>query len=272
MTENQDFQAAPLDQGRLAEELPSLNGPWTAVQVVPQTGSTNADLLEWAERGLAEGAILAAEEQTAGRGRLGRSWATPPGAALAFSILLRPDAIPPAKRGWLPLIAGIATATGVRMLTGLDARLKWPNDVLIGDRKLAGILAEASGEAVVIGVGLNVSTALEDIPTGPGGLPPTSLLAQDRPVDRNVLLIEVLRSFGQWYKTLIQDPDTERTSLLAQYAKLSATVGREVRVELPGGQALAGVATGIDADGHLLVEADGGTSAIAAGDVIHVRT
>jgi BirA family biotin operon repressor/biotin-[acetyl-CoA-carboxylase] ligase len=266
-----DGYREPLDAARLTEELPSFGGPWTAIEIVAQTGSTNSDLLEWAARGLHEGAVLVAEEQTAGRGRMSRPWVSPPGAALTFSVLLRPEAIPPVRRAWLPLVAGIGTATSIRMLTGLDAGLKWPNDVLIGGRKVAGILAEAVGDAVVIGIGVNVSTTPEELPVGPGGLPPTSLLAEGVPVGRDLLLIEVLRSLGQWYKTMSQDPEPQRTGLLAQYHKLSATVGREVRVELPGGQAVSGLATGIDADGQLLVEADGGIYQIAAGDVIHVR-
>lgn len=262
----------PLDQARLAEELPSFNGPWNAIEVAQSTGSTNADLLAWAERGLAEGAILVAEEQTAGRGRLGRSWVSPPGSALTFSVLLRPERIPEVRMGWLPLIAGIATATAVRQLTGLDARLKWPNDVLIGDRKVAGILSESGGGAVVIGIGLNVSSAPEELPAGPGGLPATSLLAEGAPVERDVLLIEILRSLGQWYKTLSQDPNTERTGLLATYRNLSATIGRDVRVELPGSPLLIGTAVGLHDDGRLLVDTPGGgVQAIAAGDVIHLR-
>jgi BirA family transcriptional regulator, biotin operon repressor / biotin---[acetyl-CoA-carboxylase] ligase len=261
----------PLDQARLAEELPSLGGPWTAIGVVRQTGSTNADLLDLAARGLNDGSVLVAEEQTAGRGRQGRSWVSPPGSALTFSVLLRPERIPPARLGWLPLLAGIATATAVRALTGLDARLKWPNDVLIGGRKLAGILAEGAGNAVVIGIGLNVSAAPGELPAGPGGLPPTSLLAEGVPVARDVLLIEVLRSFGQWYKTLSQEPDPQGIGLLAQYVKLSATVGREVRVELPGGALVSGMAVEIDLDGRLLVDTGTGIYAVAAGDVIHVR-
>jgi BirA family biotin operon repressor/biotin-[acetyl-CoA-carboxylase] ligase len=270
----------PLDQARLALELPSLNGPWTAIGVVRQTGSTNADLLDLATRGLEPGAILVAEEQTAGRGRLGRSWVSPPGASLMFSVLLRPQAIPPARRGWLPLLAGIATATAVRALTGLDARLKWPNDVLVGDRKLAGILTESAGtdpaaggagDAVVIGIGINVSTTPEELPLGPGGLVATSLLAEGIPVERDVLLVEVLRALGQWLKTYSRAPDPEESGLLTQYPRMSATIGRGVRVELPGGVALSGLATAIDAQGQLLVEADGSTYPIAAGDVIHVR-
>ncbi|HUN31180.1 MAG TPA: biotin--[acetyl-CoA-carboxylase] ligase [Trebonia sp.] len=270
MTSPQDYRE-PLDAARLTEELPSFNGPWTAIQIVPQTGSTNTDLLDWAGRGLHEGVVLVAEEQTAGRGRMGRSWVSPPGAALTFSVLLRPEALPAARRPWLPLVAGVGTVTSIRMLTGLEAELKWPNDVLIGGRKVAGILAEAAGNAVVVGIGINVSTTSEELPTGPGGLSPTSLLAEGVPVGRDLLLIEILRSLGQWYKTLVAEPDPQRIGLLAQYHKLSATVGRDVRVELPGGQAISGLASGIDADGQLLVEADGGMYQIAAGDVIHVR-
>jgi BirA family biotin operon repressor/biotin-[acetyl-CoA-carboxylase] ligase len=296
-----DFRQ-PLDQARLAQELPSLNGPWTAIGVVRQTGSTNADLLDLATRGLEAGAILVAEEQTAGRGRLGRSWVSPPGAALTFSVLLRPQEIPPARRGWLPLLAGIATTTAVRQLTGLDARLKWPNDVLVGDRKLAGILTESTGtgtttsqpannadnvnlasnasndnnasdagDAVVIGIGINVSTAVEELPQGPGGLLATSLLAEGIPVERDVLLVEVLRALGQWLKSYSRSPDPEESGLLSQYQRMSATIGRAVRAELPGGVVLSGLATAIDAQGQLLIEADGSTYPIAAGDVIHLR-
>jgi BirA family transcriptional regulator, biotin operon repressor / biotin---[acetyl-CoA-carboxylase] ligase len=266
-----DHLRLPLDQARLAQELPSLNGPWTAIGVVRQTGSTNADLLDLAARGLNDGSVLVAEEQTAGRGRQGRSWVSPPGSALTFSVLLRPERIPPERLGWVPLVAGTATATAVRALTGLDARLKWPNDVLIGGRKLAGILAEVAGNAIVVGIGVNVSSAPGELPVGPGGLPPTSLLAEGVPVARDVLLIEILRAFGQWYKTLSQDPDPQRIGLLAQYAKLSATVGREVRVELPGGTAVSGMAAEVDPDGRLLVDTGTGVYAVAAGDVIHVR-
>ena len=143
--------------------------------------------------------------------------------------------------------------------------------MLIGGRKVAGIQAQAAGNAGGVGVGVNVSTTREELPAGRGGLPPTSLLAEGVPVGRDLLLIEILRSLGQWYKTLVAEPDPQGIGLLAQYHKLSATVGRDVRVELPGGQSISGLATGIDADGQLLVEADGGMYQIAAGDVIHVR-
>jgi BirA family transcriptional regulator, biotin operon repressor / biotin---[acetyl-CoA-carboxylase] ligase len=264
-------QWQPLDSARLTAELPGITGPWTAIEVVRQTGSTNTDLLARAASGAAEGLVLAAETQDAGRGRLGRSWVTPPGTALAFSVLLRPSAVPAARRGWLPLIAGISAAAATRAVSGVDARLKWPNDVLIGDRKLAGILAEATGDAVVIGIGMNVLTSPGDLPAGPGGLRPTSLLASGAPVPREAVLTEILRALGERYARFRANPDPGRSGLLAEYRDLSATIGQDVRVELPGTAILAGQATGIDGDGRLLVTADGKEHAIAAGDVTHLR-
>jgi BirA family transcriptional regulator, biotin operon repressor / biotin---[acetyl-CoA-carboxylase] ligase len=252
-------------------EAPSTQatGLWT-VEVVARTGSTNADLLR---RGGPEGQVLVAEEQTAGRGRMGRSWVSQPGAALTFSFLLRPAVVPPARRGWLPLLTGVAVALAVRGATGLDATLKWPNDVLIGGRKLAGILAEQSGDAVVIGVGLNVSTAPEALPSGTGGLRATSLAIEGADVSREVLLAGILSQLERWYVAFREDPSPEAVGLLAEYRRLCGTLGRAVRVELPGGRILAGLAEGVDRDGRLLVTEPGAPSpvTVSAGDVIHVR-
>src|ERR1700756_4748769 len=131
-----------MDEGVL--RAGALGGFWTALDVVASTGSTNVDLLARAvaDPALPEGQVLVAEEQTAGRGRLGRSWSSVPGASLTFSVLLRPATVPPARRGWLPLLAGVAVVSAVRAVAGVDAVLKWPNDILAGDRKLAGILTE----------------------------------------------------------------------------------------------------------------------------------
>lgn len=185
-----------MDEGLL--RAAALGGFWTALDVVASTGSTNADLLARAaaDAAVPAGQVLVAEEQTAGRGRLGRTWTSVPGAALTFSVLLRPVTVPAERRGWLPLIAGVAVASAVRSVTGgagsgggasggaasggggsgrggsggaVDAVLKWPNDVLVGERKLAGILAEQSpdGSAVVIGIGLNVATPADALPVSP---------------------------------------------------------------------------------------------------------
>ena len=147
-----------LDAGAVRQAVLTPGGLWQTVEVTAATGSTNADLLARAASGAPEGAVLAADEQRAGRGRLGRAWVSPPRAALTFSLLLRPQGVPPARRGWLPLLAGVAVTAAVRSVASVEARLKWPNDVLAGPAKLGGILAEASGNAVVIGIGLNVST------------------------------------------------------------------------------------------------------------------
>jgi BirA family transcriptional regulator, biotin operon repressor / biotin---[acetyl-CoA-carboxylase] ligase len=261
----------PLDGARLAAELAAAGRPWTAIEAVPQTGSTNSDLIERATAGALEGLVLVAEEQIAGRGRLGRAWVSPPGTALTFSVLLRPAGLPVTRRGWLPLIAGIATATAVREASGLDARLKWPNDVLIGNGKVAGILAETTGDAVVIGIGANVSTTPADLPAGPGGLRPTSLLAEGVTIEREDLLIAILREMGARYEAFRAKLSPESCGLLAEYRDLSATLGKNIRVDLPGSANVAGVATGVDPDGRLLVRAGAKEHAIAAGDVIHVR-
>src|SRR5580693_10311535 len=113
---------------------------WSDVNVVTETGSTNEDLIAAARGGATEGTVLVAERQTRGRGRLGRQWVSEPGAALAFSVLLRPAGVPPAARGWLPLLAGVATARALHGLGAEGIALKWPNDVLAGGGKLAGIL------------------------------------------------------------------------------------------------------------------------------------
>ena len=270
----------PLDAAGLARALLRPGGLWQAVEVVDRTGSTNADLLARALGGAPEGVLLAAEEQSAGRGRMGRAWVSPPRAALTFSVLVRPAAVPPARRGWLPLLAGVAVATAVTAVTGVQTRLKWPNDVLTGPAKLAGILAEAAGDAVVVGVGLNVSTGPGELPpAGPGALAATSLRiaisegAASAAPDREPLLIAILAGFERWYQAWCRaGGDPERSGLRAGYTELSGTIGRRVRAELPGGQVLSGPAVGVDPDGRLLVRVSSGTVVpVAAGDVVHLR-
>jgi BirA family biotin operon repressor/biotin-[acetyl-CoA-carboxylase] ligase len=250
---------------------------WAPIEVVASTGSTNADLLARAGRdaGLPEGQVLVAEEQTAGRGRLGRSWSSEPGASLTFSVLLRPEPVPPERRGWLTLVTGVAVVSAVRSVAGVDAVLKWPNDVLVGERKLAGILAEQApdGTAVVIGTGLNVATPPEALPVSPSGLPATSLLAEDAAVSREELLLAILGQLEAWYLAFRADPDPVRAGVLDAYRSLCGTLGQAVRVELPAGRVVTGLAAGIDLDGRLLLTADSGESLapVSAGDVVHVR-
>lgn len=276
--ENHTQVRAPLDRTALRRALIRPGGLWRDLEVVESTGSTNADLLARALAGEPEGAVLAAEEQRAGRGRMGRTWTSPPRAALTFSVLLKP-AVPPARRGWLPLLAGVAVATAVTQVTGVRTALKWPNDLLTADAKLAGILAEAAGDAVVVGIGLNVSTEPAELshlvaPTRPGAPPATSLRAAGATaLDRASLLLAILGELEHWYRAWQRaggDPD--RSALRAEYTRLSATIGRTVRAELPGGQALSGPAAGVDSDGRLLVRVSSGSEvAVSAGDVVHLR-
>jgi BirA family transcriptional regulator, biotin operon repressor / biotin---[acetyl-CoA-carboxylase] ligase len=285
----------PLDAASLARAVLRPGGLWQAVEVEERTGSTNADLLVRALGGAPEGVVLAAEEQSAGRGRMGRTWVSPPRAALTFSLLVRPAAVPPARRGWLPLLTGVAVASAVTAVSGVQTRLKWPNDVLAGSAKLGGILAEAVGDAVVVGIGLNVSAEPGELPLpAPGALAATSLriaasAAQEIAAqgiagqeiagqqiaapEREPLFIAILAAFERWYQAWRQvGGDPERCGLRAGYTQLSGTIGRRIRAELPGGQLLSGLAVDVDPDGRLLVRSSSGTVVpVAAGDVVHLR-
>jgi BirA family biotin operon repressor/biotin-[acetyl-CoA-carboxylase] ligase len=275
-TENEPPPRPPLDQSALRAALVRPGGLWQDIRVVASTGSTNTDLAGRAAGGAPEGTVLAAEEQRQGRGRMGRRWVSPPRSALMVSVLLRPAEVAPARRGWVPLLAGVAAARAVRRATGVEATLKWPNDLLVADRKLAGILAEQSGDAIVAGLGINVSTTAEELPEPAGGaLPATSLwLEHATSLDRAALLTALLGEFEHWYRAWRRtgppgDPGT--SGLRRAYLDLSATVGRDVRVERPAGPVTAGRATGLDADGQLIVEGPAGREAVSAGDVRHLR-
>lgn len=262
----------PLDA---AAARAALAGVVARLDVVERTGSTNTDLATAAREGAADRTVLVAELQDAGRGRLDRRWTSPPGAGLTFSVLLRPEAVPRHRIGWLPLLAGLSVVRAIRSLTSVDAALKWPNDVLLGpDRaKGAGLLAElANGghePAVVLGIGLNVRTAPDELPPGA-----TSLRAQGADVSREELLVAILRGLladeADW-RAAGGDPDA--AGLHAGYRAACATLGAPVRIELPGsGGALEAVAEDVDEDGRLVVRhPDGVTRAVAAGDVVHLR-
>jgi BirA family transcriptional regulator, biotin operon repressor / biotin---[acetyl-CoA-carboxylase] ligase len=268
----------PLSESRLRQLVTGPGRLWTDVRVVAETGSTNADLLAAAgDAGeeVPDGRVLAAEIQTAGRGRQGRTWESLPGAALTFSVLLRPRLVPKPARGWLPLLAGVAAATAVGTAARVGARLKWPNDVLVDDGKLAGILAEQTDGSIVVGIGLNVLGGPADLPVATA----TSLQEHGAgQTDRTDLLAAILTGIEQRYvpwRDAGGDPDA--SGLRPEYLSLCATVGRQVRVELPGQRQIAGTATGVDVFGQLLVQPEGAAGAaaepvaVSAGDVIHIR-
>lgn len=259
---------SPLDATRVRAAAPG----WNAIEVVETTGSTNADLKEQAAPGLAPDlSALIASEQTAGRGRLSRSWEAPKGASIALSVLLRPEGLEPEQIGLLPLITGLAVVEAAVEVAGIAAErvaLKWPNDVLVDGRKLCGILVEAASltpPALIPGIGINVSLQEDELPVPHA----TSLyLAGADNLDRNDISAGVLRALGrrqaQWRQGDAQ--------LLRDYEAVCATIGANVRVELPGDRVLVGKAVGVRADGELIVTDEFGKSHfIAAGDVFHVR-
>jgi BirA family transcriptional regulator, biotin operon repressor / biotin---[acetyl-CoA-carboxylase] ligase len=272
-----------LDVAGVSAGLVRPGGLWREVRAVAETGSSNADLLAAAGAGAAEGTVLVAEAQTAGRGRLGRRWASPPRAGLTFSVLLRPDGVPAALLGWLPLLAGVAAAASVRAVTAVDATLKWPNDVLVGERKLGGILAERTGAAVVIGIGINVWQARADLPPDAAatslalaaGAGVTGQAGAGGPGLRERLLASLLDELGRRYESWRNQAspgDADACGLRQEYLRRCATLGREVTVTMPGTEPVTGTATGVDGSGRLEVRTAGGPAVVTAGDVVHVRS
>lgn len=239
--------------------------------------STNTELVARAAE-LPDLTVLATDTQTAGRGRLDRVWSARPGLALAVSVFLRHEAPEPRRLGWLPLVTGVAMVRAVRELGATHATLKWPNDVLVESGphpgKLSGILAELTLHGVVLGAGLNLSATVDELPVPTAtSLALQGLDATATTVDRALaaFLGQLLPLIERWRA------EPEPGDLRALVEPELSTLGRAVRVDLPGQPVLVGSASGLDADGRLLVRpasaahdtAD--TVAVAAGDVTHLR-
>ena len=244
------------------------SGEWE-IRWLEQVDSTNSYVRDQARRGVPEGLVVAADHQTAGRGRLDRRWESPPGANLLASFLLRPDC-DAADAHLCTAAVALAGADACGELAGVEPLLKWPNDLLVGDAKLAGVLAEVEFEggalaAVVVGIGINVAwpgpadargTCLDDV----------RVTAQ--PVDRRQLLERVVA--GLTRRRTLLDAATGRRALADEMRRRCGTLGRTVRVTLAA-EEFSGLASGIDDAGQLLVETAGGTRRVQAGDVVHVR-
>ncbi|MFE5961568.1 biotin--[acetyl-CoA-carboxylase] ligase [Streptomyces rubiginosohelvolus] len=270
-----DLDRPPLNATALRRGLLRPDALWASLEVVESTGSTNTDLAERARAGAAaEGRVLVAEEQTAGRGRLERSWTAPPRSGLFFSVYLEPGDIPVERWGWVPLLAGVAAATGLAKSAGVDMSLKWPNDLLVTvegeERKTGGILGEFAGDGIVVGLGINVSLRAGELPAPTAG---SLALAGAVSTDRETLLRAVLRSMEHWYGAWkAADGDAAASGLQAAYAAGCATLDRAVRAELPGGASLVGEAVAIDGDGRLVLSTeDGLQQPVSAGDIVHLR-
>ncbi|GGY91450.1 biotin--[acetyl-CoA-carboxylase] ligase [Streptomyces poonensis] len=269
-----DLDRPPLNATGLRRALVREGGLWSSLDVVPETGSTNTDLVDRAA-GLPEGAVLVAEAQRSARGRLDRVWTAPARSGLFFSVLLRPTEVPVDRWGWLPLLTGVAVATGLSRAAGVDTALKWPNDLLVRvggeERKAGGILAERAGtDGVVIGIGLNVTLRENELPVPTAG---SLALAGAANTDRDPLLRAVLRSLEHWYGTWrAAGGDPAVSGLQETYAAGCATLGRTVRAELPGDRSLVGEAVAVDGDGRLVLATDEGVrQPVGAGDIVHLR-
>ncbi|GGU82694.1 biotin--[acetyl-CoA-carboxylase] ligase [Streptomyces filipinensis] len=271
-----DLDRPPLNAVALRRALVREGGLYREVDVVQRTGSTNSDLVARAAAGRAgEGAVLVAEEQTAGKGRLDRRWTAPPRSGLFFSVLLRPVEVPVARWGWVPLLTGVAVATGLARAAGVDTALKWPNDLLVTvegeERKAGGILAERAGtDGVVVGVGINVTLRADELPVPQAG---SLVLAGATGTDRDPLLRAVLRSLEDWYgRWRAAGGDPAASGLQEAYAAGCATLGRTVRAELPGERSIVGEAVAVDGDGRLVIATQEGTrEPVGAGDIVHLR-
>ena len=266
-----------LDELGLREHLVAPNGPYAALDVVASTGSTNADLLAAAGAGAADRTVLIADTQTAGRGRRDRGWVSPPGTGLYLSVLLRPPTtVPAARLGTIGMVVGLALVHAAGE-AGVATTLKWPNDLMIGDAKCAGVLSETAtgdaGQAVVVGVGVNVDRLPADVPAGPGGLPATSLAEHGATAGRAAFAAAFLGAFVELEQTWrLADGDVQRSGLLTGYREVCGTIGRRIRAELPDGIDRTGAAVDLDSGGQLLIRvADGTVSPVSAGDVVHLR-
>ncbi|MGZ5368132.1 MAG: biotin--[acetyl-CoA-carboxylase] ligase [Aeromicrobium sp.] len=257
----------PLDAGALRAALVGPGSLWTDIVVTPTTSSTNADLAVAAGQGAPEGTIHTTDHQTAGRGRLDRSWEAPAGSGLAVSVLLRPTRVPVGRWVWLPLLVGLAVDATVNGF-GIESGLKWPNDVLVGDRKIAGILLERvdtpSGPAAIVGVGLNVSMREDELPVDTA----TSLAIEGASeTDRTVVLRSLLRNLESLYRSWLASEGDPAAGIRDSYSRRCLTLGKLVSVSMPDGSVIEGEASALDDHGRLLVDGQ----PVSAGDVTHVR-
>lgn len=262
----------PLDADAVRRDLVGPGRVLRSLEVVATTGSTNADLLARHRGGEdINGLVLVAEHQSAGRGRLGRSWSTPARSQIALSVGVDAGGLQPAAWGWLPLLTGVAVVDAVHAITGLQPGLKWPNDIQVGEGKLGGILAEMAAPMIVVGLGLNVTlTAPEIEEAAPDSRATSLLMLGSTMLDRSALLGSVLAELtdriDRW-RTL-GGPDR---SLIEDYRRHSLTLGTKVRALMPGEREIVGVATDIGSLGELHIDTGSQIVAVTAGDITHLR-
>lgn len=239
-------------------------------EIAARSASTNDDMRARASD--AEGwphlSVLLTDNQTAGRGRLDRTWVAPAGTALAISVLLRDLPAVGETFGWIPLVAGAAMADAVKaQLATHTVGVKWPNDVLVDGKKICGILSESTGTAVVVGAGINTAMTLEQLPVPTA----TSFAVLGASIDEDQLVADYLRGLDELLRALAAADDARLSGVHQTVSEWCLTIGQDVNVSLPNGSVLQGRATHLEADGRLAIEADGVEHLTAAGDVVHVR-
>lgn len=236
------------------------------VHLLSEVASTNTLAMEMAANGTPEGTVVIAETQTGGKGRLGRKWISPKG-NLHLSVVLRPN-IPMHKAPLITLMGAVAVASAIRKTCGLEAGIKWPNDILISGRKVSGLLTEMSAEQdrirhIVLGIGVDVNMEMGELPPEVRGLTTTLASEAKTQINRTALLQQLLRDLEGWYKKFL----THDGEVLEEWKKLNLTIGNRVTVS-GAGESLKGLAQGIDNEGRLIVRGDDGTiHTVAAGDV-----
>jgi BirA family biotin operon repressor/biotin-[acetyl-CoA-carboxylase] ligase len=236
-----------------------------------ELASTNDEAKALAEDGAEHGEVVVAERQTAGRGRRGRTWISPARRNVAFSVVLRPHDLPPARAPELTLVAAVAVCDALHH-SGVEAGIKWPNDLLVRGRKIAGILTELSAEAdrvhwVVVGVGVNVNARPEDFPPELRGEVTSLLMERGQPAPRALFLAACLTGLEGWYD---RHEEEGMAPILRAWKERSVTLGREVSVRTDAGE-VVGVAEDLDLDGALLVRTARGLERVHSGDVALLR-
>jgi BirA family biotin operon repressor/biotin-[acetyl-CoA-carboxylase] ligase len=262
-----DLDRPPIDAAALRAAVAGPGRLWTDIVVTDQTVNTMADVASAARSGAPEGVVHTTDLQVAGRGRLDRSWTSPAGSGVIVSLLLRPDEVPAGRWVWLPLLVGLAVDATVHEC-GVSSGLKWPNDVLVEGRKIAGILLERvetpQGAAAVIGVGLNVTLRRDERPVDTA----TSLALEGATeTDRTIVLRSLLRNLEALYRAWSASGGDPAAGIRDSYIRRCVTIGSTVRVTLAADEILEGEATGIDEHGRIVVDG----RAISAGDITHLR-
>lgn len=260
------------DRIRLGEMKRLIKSPiiGSDIRYLSDIVSTNTHAMELGAQGAGEGTIVIAEVQTGGKGRMGRAWISPIG-NLFFSLILRPS-VSPHHAPLMTLVGAVAVATALGKLPGVKAGIKWPNDILVSGKKVCGLLTEMSAETdrirhLVLGIGINCNMDLGLLPEDVRMHATSLLAASGKAVDRTQVLAVVLAELDRWYQVFLRD----RQGILAAWKDLNVTIGRTITVS-GAGEALSGIAAGIDNEGRLMVTlADGSTRTVAAGDVTIVK-